>query len=183
MKYLVNTTCYCYDRARGSLQHPSVNLSWGNRINLDYIIGTGDVLTPSCSETSIIGLLTLSGGGGHTRGAAGPPQSSCSNLAHQSSLSSSGSPLRSALTDCSEAPTEASRASPGARWARPPPRVDTHPGPGCGGWSPGTCCRRFMKSSLYQTRSRSPGRSRQAREVDALAVLEGQKFCSSPPGR
>ena len=50
----------------GAVQHPSVNLSWGNRINLDYIIGTGDVLTPSCSETSIIGLLTLSGGGGHT---------------------------------------------------------------------------------------------------------------------
>lgn len=62
MKYLVNTTCYCcYDRARGSLQHPSINLSWGNRINFDYIIGTGDVLTPSCSETSIIELLTLSG--------------------------------------------------------------------------------------------------------------------------
>ena len=93
MKYLVNTTCYCcYYRARGSLQHPSINLSWGNRINFDYIIGTGD-LSHSLMLWNIYNRAPDPVWGGRTRwGATGPIPEQLLQSSLSVSLSSSGSP-------------------------------------------------------------------------------------------
>ena len=188
MKYLVSTTCYCcYYRASGSLQHPSINLSWGNRIDFDYIIGTGDS-SHSLMLWNICNRAPDPVWGRRTRwGATGPSQSSCSNLAHQFPWVPLGLPrIQYFPLDFLEAPIEAFLASLGLGGGRgPPPRVDTHLGPGCGGWSPGTCCAGASCSPRCTRRAAAPPAGCPGRPGSRCARCAGRPAGSapSPPGR